>query len=310
MYTGRTTLRDVCFAASRPLALGFACLVVATSVGLAQQATTSGAADLSTPSRTSSEDASILLGVGFDQKLDNQVPMDRPFLDEQGTPRRLGEYFGERPVVLAMIYYRCPTLCSQVLNGLVRSLRPLSLEAGEDFDVIAVSIDPKDTPPLAARKKATYVEEYGRPGSESSWHFLTGDPADVRALADSIGFRYTYNAASDLYAHAAGIVVLTPEGRVSRYLFGMDFPPRDLQFSILQSSTGKIGNPVRQVLMFCYDYDIATGTYTLSIVRVTQVFGVLTVVALAAAVLLMLRWERRRRGSMAHLEPPVCEVSS
>lgn len=240
----------------------------------------------------------MLQGIGFDQKLGNQVPMTGVFLDEEGTPRSLSDFFGDRPVILALVYYRCPTLCNQVLNGLVRSLRPLSLKAGREFDVVTVSFDPKDTPAMASRKKAAYIEEYGRPETAEAWHFLTGDPEEVQSLADSVGFRYTYNPTSDLFAHAAGIVILTPEGRVSRYLFGMDFPPRDLQFAVLDSSTGRIGNPVRQVLMFCYDYDAATGTYTLSIMRVTQILGVLTVLTLATAVLLMLRWERRRRATL------------
>ncbi len=281
-----------------------AILILALAAPSQAQPPAAGQVDVSAGSRQSSDSVSVLQSVGFDQNLDAQVPLDLTFQDEQGRDVRLAEIFGDRPIVLTLVYYRCPMLCSQVLNGLVRSLRPLSIEPGKDFDIVTVSIDPEDTPYLASRKKESYIEEYGRPGAAAGWHFLTGEEDQIRRLASTVGFRYTYNPVTKLYAHAAGIVVLTPGGRVSRYLYGVDFPPRDLQFSLLESSTGTIGSPIRKVLLLCYNYDAAAGKYTLSIVRVTQVLGVATVLTLAGAVVLMLLWERRRNRRLAELPEP------
>ena len=218
--------------------------------------------------------------VGFDQKLGVRLPLDLRFRDDSGRDLSLGELFGRRPVILAPVYYRCPMLCNQVLNGLTRSLKPLSLDAGKDFDVLAFSIDPAETPELAAKKKAGYLERYDRPGTDSGWHFLTGDAPSIEALTRAIGFRYTYNPETKLYAHAAGIVVVTPDGRAARYFYGIDYPARELQYELERARQGRVGSPIARLLLLCYDYDAATGKYTLSILRLTRILGTATAVAL------------------------------
>ncbi len=233
--------------------------------------------------------------VGFDQKLGDRLPLDRRFRDDPGRELALGELLGGRPVILVPVYYRCPLLCNQTLNALTRSLRPLSLDAGKDFDVVAFSIDPEESAELAAKKKASYLERYDRPGTESGWHFLTGDRASIAALSEAIGFRYTYNPQTKLFAHAAGIVVVTPDGRISRYFYGIDYPAKDLQAELQRARAGRIGSPIGRLLLLCYDYDAATGKYTLSILRLTRVLGVATVLGLASFMLVMFRrdWVRR-----------------
>jgi protein SCO1/2 len=239
------------------------------------------------------ESRNILDRVGFDQHLDAQVPLDLPFRDESGRTVRLGDYFGARPVILTLVYYRCPMLCGQELNGLARSLKPLSLDVGRDFEVITVSISPDETPDLAAAKKRAYMERYGRPGAERGWHFLTGDAEAIASLARTVGFRYTYNPQTKLYAHAAGLAVLTPRGRIARYFYGIDFPAKDLQFALIEASAGKIGSPIARLLLLCYHYDAATGKYTLAVVALLRVLGTATALALGTYLVVMFRRERR-----------------
>jgi protein SCO1 len=247
------------------------------------------------PSRDQGAVDTVVSRIGFDQKLGDRLPLDRHFRDDSGRDIALGELFGRRPVILVPVYYRCPLLCNQTLNALTRTLRPLSMDAGKDFDVVAISIDPEETPELASKKKAAYLERYDRPGTGPGWHFLTGDQASIDAVAGAIGFRYTYNPDTKLYAHAAGIVVVTPDGRLSRYYYGIDYPAKDLQAELKRASSGQIGSPIRNLLLFCYDYDAATGKYTLSILRLTRVLGVATVLGLGSLVFLMSRRDRGRR---------------
>jgi protein SCO1/2 len=247
---------------------------------------------------------SLLDRIGFDQKLDAQLPLDLTFRDEDGRTVALGSYFGKRPVLLTLVYYNCPMLCTQTLNGLARGLKPLSLAVGQDFDIVTVSINPNEEPGLAALKKRAYLERYDRAGAERGWHFLTGDRANIDALAKSVGFRYTYNAKSGLYAHAAGLVLATPRGKVSRYFYGMDFAPRDLQFGLIEASANRIGSPIARALLFCYDYDAASGKYTVAVMRLTQVLGVITVFVLAAAVATLLWRERRRAAAIVAASTP------
>jgi protein SCO1 len=237
----------------------------------------------------------IVNRVGFDQNLDAQLPTELLFRDDTGRSVHLGELLTGRPMIIAPVYYRCPMLCNQVLNALTRALKPLALTAGTDFDVIAISIDPDETPELAAQKKAAYLERYDRPGSASGWHFLTGPAASIEALTRTIGFRYTYNPSTKLYSHAAGIVVATPDGRIARYFYGIDYAAKELQQVLKRAAAGQIGSPIGRLLLLCYDYDSATGKYTLSILRLLRVLGTMTALALGGLVLLLFHRERTQR---------------
>jgi protein SCO1 len=237
-----------------------------------------------------------LRGVGLDQHLGDEVPRDLAFLDESGKAVHLADYFDERPVILTLNYYQCPMLCTLVLNGLVSSLRTISLEPERDFRIVTVSINPKEGPELAAEKKAVYVKDYARVGAASGWHFLTGEEPSIAELARRVGFRYSFDEASGQYAHAAGIVVLTPSGRISRYFYGVDFPPRDLRLALVESSEGKIGSLADKVLLFCFHYDPATGRYSMAALRVMRLGGALTALMLGVVIL---RWLRRERGRRA-----------
>jgi protein SCO1 len=202
-----------------------------------------------------------LQGVGIEQKLDRQVPLDVVFRDEAGRPVPLASFFHGKPVLLAPVYYRCPMLCTQILNGVMSSLKAVSFNPGRDFEVVAVSFDPKDTPQLAEAKKENYLRRYGRANTANGFHFLSGDEADIKLLMDAIGFHYKYDPATDQYAHASAIMILTPEGRLSRYFYGVDYAPRDIRLGLVEASAEKIGTPVDEVLLFCFHYDPKTGKY-------------------------------------------------
>ena len=234
-----------------------------------------------------------LEGVTYAQRLGMQVPADLPFVDETGKAVRLGDYFGRRPIVLALAYYECPMLCTQVLSGMTAGLKGLRFNAGQEFDVVVVSIDPGEGPGLAAAKKATYVAHYDREGTEGAWHFLTGRKADIDRLAQTVGFSYSYDEKTDQYAHAAGLSILTPDGKIARYLFGIDFAPRDLRLAMVEAADRKIGSPVDTVLLYCYHYDPATGAYGLMAMRIVRIAGVLFVLAMVAGWVVLRRRERR-----------------
>jgi protein SCO1/2 len=233
-----------------------------------------------------------LEGVGIDQKLGDKLPLDARFRDATGADVSLGDYFGERPVVLAIVYFECPMLCTMVLNGAVGSLKTMSLDAGKDFEVVVVSVDPGETPALAAEKKTNYVSHYGRPGTSQGWHFLTGKQDAIKAVADAAGYRYRYDEKLDEYVHAAGIMVVTPDGTLSRYFFGVEFAPRDLRLGIVEASGGKVGTIVDSIMLFCFSYDPATGKYGFAVQSAIRIAGSLTVLVLAAFVLRSLRRDR------------------
>jgi len=233
----------------------------------------------------------VLQGIGIDQRLGEQVPMNLVFRDEAGKPVRFGDLVGGKPTVLSLVYYRCPMLCTLVLNGMVRSFRTLTFSAGREFNVISVSFDPRETPALAAAKKQTMMQEYRRDGD---WHFLTGDEASIRQLADAVGFRYAYDPQTKQFAHAAGIMVLTPQGKVSRYFYGVEYSARDLRLALIEASSGKIGSVVDQILLYCFHYDPVSGKYGLLITRVVRIAGVLTVLVLGGVIALLLRREKQR----------------
>jgi len=236
-----------------------------------------------------------LRDVGFDQNLNAPVPLDVMFRDESGRAVALGEYFGKRPVVMVFAYYDCPMLCTQVINGLASALGVLSLNPGQDFEIVTVSFDPRDTPASAAAKKAHYLERYTRAGAAGAWHFLTGEQASIDRLTKAAGFRYAWDAPTNQFAHPSGVIVLTPDGRLARYLFGIEYGPRDLRFAIVDASAGKAGNPADALLLYCYHYDPMTGRYGFVIMRALRLAGVGTVLALLSFVVVMLRRERSSR---------------
>jgi len=235
----------------------------------------------------------IVDGIGIEQRLNESVPLDLVFRDETGAQVRLGDYFGKKPVILSLVYLKCPMLCTLVLNGLVRSLRATSFDAGREFEVITVSFDPRETTERAATMKRVYMEEYRRPGAEQGWHFLTGDEASIARLTEAVGFRYKYDPESGQFAHASGIMVLTPKGRIAQYFYGLEYSARDLRLSLVESAENRIGSPVDQVLLYCFRYDPTKGKYGLVIMKALRVAGVGTVLGLAIVILSLVYRQRR-----------------
>jgi protein SCO1/2 len=245
----------------------------------------------------------MLRHVTIEQHLDTQIPLDLKFRDEAGRDVTLRDYFQKgRPLILAPVYYECPMLCTQVLNGLTTALRVVTLNPGKDFDILAVSFDPKEPAGLARDKKKAYVDRYSRPGTEAGWHFLTGSQESITPLMEAIGFKYTYDPAIDQYAHPAAVMVLTPDGKVSRYFLGIEFSARDLRFGLVEASAGRIGSAIeRAVITWCYHYDPTTGKYGLITMRLVQAGGILTIVAVGVFWLLMFKAEGRRQKAEAAL---------
>jgi protein SCO1/2 len=237
--------------------------------------------------------------VGFDQRLGETVPMDLLFTDETGRQAKLGAWFGERPVLLALVYYDCPMLCPMILNGLTSALRPLKFDPGNQFEVLVVSFDHRETPELAAKSKATFLELYDRPGTESGWHFLTGDEANIAALAEAVGFRFSYMPDVDQFAHAAGIVALTPDGQVARYYYGVEYAPKDVRLGLIEAADNKIGSVVDQVLLYCFHYDPTTGTYTAVAMNIVRLGAAVTVVLIGLFLIIQLKRERHPAAAEA-----------
>lgn len=236
--------------------------------------------------------------VKIEQKLNEQLPLELTFRNEQGETVRLGDYFGKKPVVLSLVYYQCPMLCNQVLNGMVTSFKVLNFKAGEEFDVVTVSFDPLETPELARAKKKTYVDylpEAKRASAAKGWHFLTGDQENIRRLTDAIGFHYYFDAATDQFAHASAIYVATPQGKLSHYFYGIEYSPKDLRLALVEASANKIGSPVDQLLLYCYHYDPATGKYGAVIMNMVRLGGVATLIAIGIMFVLMRRRTASRR---------------
>jgi protein SCO1/2 len=235
--------------------------------------------------------------VRIDQKLNEQLPLDLTFRDESGQEVKLGKYFGQKPVVLALVFYDCPRLCNQILNGMVTSIRVLPFEMGKDYDVVTISFDPRETPQLADGKKQVYVNylpEKMQGAAKAGWHFLTGDAENIKRITDAVGFRYHYDEETRQFAHASGIMIATPQGKLSRYFYGIDYPARDLRLGLIESANNKIGSPVDQLLLYCYHYDPATGKYGAAVMNIIRAGGLLTLVAMGA----MFLWMRRRNLSL------------
>lgn len=233
-----------------------------------------------------------LENVGIEQRLDSQVPPDLAFTDDTGKAVKLGDYFGKKPLILNLVYYKCPMLCGEALAGLSASMKMIKFDVGNEFDVVTVSFNPKETTADAAAKKADFIKRYGRPGAASGWHFLTGSAESINALTKAVGFQYQYDATRNQYAHATAIMVLTPQGHISRYFYGVDFPPKDLRLGLVEASHEKIGNPVDQVLLYCYHYDPATGKYGAMVSNMLKLGGGLTIVLLGGLLLILFRLER------------------
>jgi len=233
--------------------------------------------------------------VGMDQNLGKEIPLDATFKDESGKDVRLADFFNKGPVVLGMVYYECPSLCTMVMNAAFRGLAGVKFKRGEEFSVIFVSIDPKETPELAEMKKVRYTKTFLHSDSESGFHFLTGTQAEITRLAKAIGFRYEYDPISKQYAHPGALTILTPQGVISRYLFGVDFPTKDLNLALVEASNGEIGSPLDHFMLYCYRYDPTVGKYGLAIMNILRIFGAVTVGAIGCLIFFLSRSHRRRR---------------
>jgi protein SCO1/2 len=246
-----------------------------------------GMGTMTTP--PTSERPPMLKAVSVEQRLNQQIPPDLTFRDETGKPVRLSDYFGKRPMILNLVYYQCPMLCGEVLSGLTSSLAMVKFDLGKQFDVITVSFDPRETPEMAAEKKHTFLQRYHRPGAEQGWHFLTGDQPNIEALAKAAGFGYQFDEKTGQFAHATAIMILTPDGRISRYLYGVEYAPKDIRLGLVEASENKIGNLVDAVLLYCYHYDPATGKYGAIVMNIMRVVGVLTILILGSFMFVMFR---------------------
>ena len=273
-------------------ALAIASAMAGTAAGQSSQASVYDRGSASTT--PSSQTPDVLKHIGLEQRLGNRVPLGLPFKDEAGRDVTLGDYFGKRPVVLTLVYYECPMLCTQVLNGLSRAIGTMSLTVGKEYDIVTVSFDPGETPVLARGKKAGYIAQYNRPGADRGWHFLTGSETSIERLTEAVGFKYVYDPDTDQYAHVSGIMVLTPDGTMSRYFYGIEYWPRDLRFSLIDASDRKIGSPVDLLLLPCFHYDPSRARYTVSILQVLRGAGVLTLVAIVAGAMVLRRRELRQ----------------
>ncbi len=230
----------------------------------------------------------VLDNIGIDQKLGAYIPSDAPFVDEQGRSVTLADYQG-KPTILALVYFECPSLCTRVLNGMVRSLRELDLNAGTDYEVVAVSFDPRDKPEIAAEKKSNYMAQLHRPNDEDSWHFLTGPESSSRQLANALGYRYAFDENSGQYVHPSSIMLLDPNGKITRYLYGIEYPVRDVRLGLVEASAGQVGGAVDQILLYCFHYDPENGKYGFMIVNILRAAGILTVVLIAGLIFLLSR---------------------
>jgi protein SCO1/2 len=231
-----------------------------------------------------------LKNVGIEQHLDEQIPPDLIFRDETGKPIRLGDYFGKKPIILNLVYYQCPMLCGEVLSGLESALRVMKFDVGKEFDVLTVSFDPRETPDMATKKKAEFLKRYGRPAAADGWHFLTGPQESIDALTKAAGFQYQYDPNTGQFAHSTAIMVLTPEGKIAQYYFGVEYAPKDLRLGLIQASDNKIGTLADQVLLYCYHYDPATGKYGAIIARVLKLSGLATILLLGALMTVLIRF--------------------
>jgi protein SCO1 len=231
--------------------------------------------------------------VTFAQRLGQKLPLDTRFTDDSGRSVALGEYFGRKPVVLSFVYYQCPMLCSQVMNGISSALKVLPFTAGEEFDVVLVSFDPRDTPEAANAKKRAHLEHWAARETSNGWHFLTGSEEAIRQVTSAAGFTYQWDPESNQFAHVSGVLVATPDGTLSRYFYGVEFSPRDLRLALIDSGNGKIGSVVDELLLYCFQYDPSHGRYGAVFMNIMRLGGVLTVCFIGAFIVVMRRRETR-----------------
>ena len=264
----------------------------------------SGPLSVPPPGKAALERIPLLKDVDIIQKLGETIPLDLPFVDEEGKDVTLGKYFGQRPVVLALVYYECPMLCTQVLNGVYSSMEALPFTTGKEFDLVVVSFDPADTPQLAAKKKAAYFGRYRRPGSEAGMHYLTGRQESITTLTNAVGFKYVYDTSIKQFAHPAAVTVLSKTGQISQYLYGIEFAPRDLRLALVEAGNGHVGTAVDQALLYCYHYDPSTGKYGFAIMTAVRLGGILTVAILGISIFRSTRRPQGtpRRGPVEKLE--------
>ena len=230
-----------------------------------------------------------LEGVSFQQRLNTQLPLDTPFKDEHGRDVTLGSYFSKKPVLLAFVYFQCPMLCTQVLNGTASSLKPLPFVVGRDFDIVFLSFDPRDTPEAAQAKKSALLADYHQTATADGWHFLTGTEANIKAVTSAAGFTYQWDERTQQFAHVSGVLVATPDGRLSRYFYGIEYSPKDLRLALVESGRGTIGSAVDQLLLYCYHYDAAAGRYGAIPMNIVRLGGGMTVLILGGFIWLALR---------------------
>jgi len=235
-----------------------------------------------------------LVNVGFEPQLNAQIPLDLPFVDENGNAVQLRDYSGQKPILLAFVYYGCPMLCNQVEQGVVGALKMLSFTPGRDYEVVFLSFDPRDSPDMAAQKKKSALSHFGRPETAAAWHFLTGTKESIDTATKAANFRYTFDTKNNLFAHASGIMLLTPDARISRYFYGVEYPARDVRLGLVDASAGKIGTPIDHVLLFCYHYDPSTATYSAAILKLIRLGGVLTILGIVGGILIFRRRDRHR----------------
>ena len=267
-------------------------LVIGTAISCLAQA----APRLQPGDTLANQKPSILDQVGLDQRLNQQIPLDLTFNDESGNAVQLQQYFGSKPVILIMVYYQCPMLCTEVLNGFTGAMNGIvRFNIGREFNVVTVSIDPRDTPQDAAAAKKKYLQRYRRAGADQGWHFLTGKKDQIDALAQAVGFRYAWDPAIQQYAHASGIMLLTPAGRLAQYYYGIEYPPRDIQLGLIEASKGKIGNLADQVILYCYHYDVRQGKYGAAIFNLLRLSALATIFALGGFMVIMFRRDSHAR---------------
>ncbi len=247
------------------------------------------------PGLDASATPEILEHVGIEQRIGVSLPLDLEFNDETGTPVSLGSYFGDKPVILTLVYYDCPMLCTEVLNGLNRSLAPLNYSIGEEFKVVTVSFDPRESPTLASQKKAVYTQRYGRPGTGEGWHFLTGEAPAIDALTESVGFNYVYDETEGQFVHGSAIMIISPKGTVSHYFFGIEYPSEDVRLALIESSEEKLGNVFDQIMLYCFNYDPEQGRYGVAIMNAMRLAGLATLLAMGSFMVVMFKRDRRRR---------------